>query len=309
MRLGERLRRGERLGQRLRERLRVRRRAGGEPGDEAGGEADLAAAAGSSQVEGSLRRLHDTVRRGAREYLPDPRATIDLSASGLTVVGARTLATARTLGRELRPVGMVSGVVGVALAASSAVELSRARTPIARAEALHGIAWGLQSMSLLAKHVLQGARWIDPAAEVLGASGGMLQTGVGVYRLSKGLRTKDRRHIVIGALDTAAGMAWAVSSVSANPVALGAYVGLTAIRLAYTNGPALKAAGGRVLRAGRRGLVGLGRLGLSAARRVAEVRAPLGRLADRVREGARAWWHPAEAPAPAGPRAPVRAEQ
>lgn len=306
VRLRERLRVRERLRLRLRlrERLRGRRRAG-----DAHGEYDPAGRPVGSRLERSFRRLNDTVRRSAHEYLPDHRATIDLSASSLTMVGARGLTTARALGRELRPIGMVSGVAGVALAASSAVELSRARTPVERAEAIHGIAWGLQSMSVLGKHVLQGARWIDPAAEVLGVSGGVLQTGVGLYRLGDGLRTKNRRHIVIGTLDSAAGVAWAVSSVSANPVALGAYVGLTAIRLAYTNGPVLKAAGGRALRAGRRGLVGLGRAGMKAARRLGAVRKPLGRLADRVREGARVLWRPAEAPDPSTARGAARAEQ
>jgi len=56
-------------------------------------------------------------------FLWPGRRTTDLSATGLTVAGSRSIGAAPAL-------AAVSGVAGAALAAASAVELTRARTHI-----------------------------------------------------------------------------------------------------------------------------------------------------------------------------------
>jgi len=175
-------------------------------------------------------------------FLWPGRRTTDLSATGLTVAGSRSIGAAPAL-------AAVSGVAGAALAAASAVELTRARTHIERADAAHGIAWGLQSIGGIGGMWWNAPGWVEPAAFGLGLGGGAIQTAVGLYRLKSGLASRDRRTIVLGVLDTGAGASWIASTVTGNPIALATFFGLTGARLIYSNAHRLT---GFARRAGRR---------------------------------------------------------
>ena len=189
-------------------------------------------------VRGALR----FVERALGFLLPGKRAT-DLSATGLTVAGSRSIGAVRPA------LAAVSGVAGAALAAASAVELARARTNIERADAAHGIAWGLQSIGGIGGMWWNAPGWVEPTAFGLGLGGGAIQTAVGLYRLKSGLASRDRRTVVLGLLDTGAGASWIASTVTGNPIALAAFFGLTGARLIYTNAHRLT---GLARRVGRR---------------------------------------------------------
>jgi hypothetical protein len=188
-------------------------------------------------VRGALRaieRVFAFVRPGQRVG--------DLSASGLTVAGSRSI------GAVQPALAAVSGVAGVTLAAASALELARARNHIERADAAHGIAWGLQSVGGIGSMWWHAPGWFEPMAFSLGLGGGAIQTAVGMYRLRTGLAARDRRTIILGVLDTGAGASWIASTVTGNPIALAAFFGLTGVRLLYTNAPRLKALAQRAAR-------------------------------------------------------------
>jgi hypothetical protein len=186
------------------------------------------------------RRLVEILRPGQRVG--------DLSASGLTVAGSRSIDAVQPA------LAAVSGVAGVTLAAASALELARARSHIERADAAHGIAWGLQSIGGIGSMWWHAPGWFEPVAFGLGLGGGAIQTAVGLYRLRTGLATRDRKTIILGLLDTGAGASWVASTVTGNPFTLAAFFGLTGARLLYTNAPRLVALAKRVARGVSRGL-------------------------------------------------------
>jgi hypothetical protein len=151
----------------------------------------------------------------------------------------------------------VGGVGGVALAAASGFEFSRARSRIERADAAHGVAWGLQSLGSIGASLWAVPRGVETAALGLGVIGGGIQTAVGLYRLRNGLKAGDRRSLILGALDTGAGLSWVASTVTGNPAAFAAFVGFNAVRLTYTNWPNLVRLAGRAGSAARRLLDGM----------------------------------------------------
>jgi hypothetical protein len=180
-----------------------------------------------------LRALRALRSRRAARLRPGQRVG-DLSASGLTVAGSRSITAVQPA------FAAVSGVAGVTLAAASALELARARSHIERADAAHGIAWGLQSVGGVGSMWWHAPGWFEPLAFGLGLGGGAIQTAVGLYRLETGIATRDRRTIILGLLDTGAGASWVASTVTGNPFTLAAFFGLTGARLLYTNAPRLK---------------------------------------------------------------------
>ena len=180
------------------------------------------------RVRGGVRG----VQRAVQFFRPGQRVS-DLSASSLTVAGSRTIDAVQPA------LAAVSGVAGVTLAAASAVELARARTHIERADAAHGIAWGLQSVGGIGGMWWRAPGWAAPAAVGLGLGGGAIQVGVGLYRLKTGLARRDRRTLILGALDTGAGATWIASTVTGNPLTLATFFGLTGVRLLYANAPRL----------------------------------------------------------------------
>lgn len=216
--------------------------------------APLAATRGGARPESRLRRFTRWtgrvlsvrgalrgIERAVSFFRPGQRVT-DLSASSLTVAGSRSIEMVRPA------LAAVSGVAGVTLAAASAVELARARTHIERADAAHGIAWGLQSVGGIGGMWWHAPGWAAPAAFGLGLGGGAIQVGVGLYRLKSGLARRDRRSLILGALDTGAGATWIASTVTGNPLTLAAFFGLTGARLLYTNAPRIAALARRAAR-------------------------------------------------------------
>ena len=173
------------------------------------------------------------VRRAVEYFRPGQRVS-DISASGLTVAGSRSMDVVQPT------LAAVSGVAGVTLAAASALELARARTHLERADAAHGVAWGLQSVGGIGGMWWKAPGWAAPAAYGLGLTGGAIQTAVGLYRLRTGWARRDRRTLILGAIDTGAGASWIASTVTGNPITLGVFFGLTGVRLIYTNAHRLR---------------------------------------------------------------------
>lgn len=213
-------------------------------------------------VRGAVQRVFEFFRPGQRVGA--------LSASSLTVAGSRSLSAVQPA------LAAVSGVAGVTLAAASALELARARTHIERADAAHGVAWGLQSVGGIGGMWWNAPGWAAPVAAGLGLGGGAIQTAVGLYRLKTGLALRDRRTLILGVLDTGAGATWIASTLTGNPITLGAFFGLTGVRLLYTNGPRLQSLARRAAR-------GLGRLVARASRQVDRVLEDRPRLARSLR--------------------------
>jgi len=201
-------------------------------------------------VRGAVRGVQRTV-----DFFRPGQRVSDLSASSLTVAGSRSIDVVQPA------LAAVSGVAGITLAAASAVELTRARTHIERADAAHGIAWGLQSVGGIGGMWWHAPGWAAPAAYGLGLGGGAIQVGVGLYRLKSGLARRDRKTVILGVLDTGAGASWIASTVTGNPITLGVFFGLTGARLLYTNGPRMAAfarrTAARIDRAASRRLAGL----------------------------------------------------
>ena len=192
-------------------------------------------------VKRARARLLRPLRRAARNVRPGQRVS-DVSASSLTVAGSRSI-------NAVEPaLAAVSGVAGVTLAAASALELARARTHLERADAAHGIAWGLQSIVGIGGMWWNAPGWAAPVALGLGLGGGAIQTAVGLYRLKSGLALRDRRTVILGVLDTGAGASWIASTVTGNPVTLGVFFGLTGVRLLYTNAPRFRSLARRAAR-------------------------------------------------------------
>ena len=184
-------------------------------------------------------------------------ARIILPRLGGISIGGLTLAGARGIGRVSRTgtgvlLAATTGIAGAALTVASAIDLVRARNHAERADAAHGMAWGLQSLGSVGQALFTSSSWMGGATRALGVGGGAIQTGVGLFRIGRGLRTGDRKTAIVGALDTGAGLTWAASSVTGNPIALGAFLGLTAVRMVYTNSDAIKAAGKRIAGGARR---------------------------------------------------------
>jgi len=182
-----------------------------------------------------LRPRQTALRRRAVSFLRPGQRVSDLSASSLTVAGSRSIDVVQPA------LAAVSGVAGVTLAAASAVELARARTHIERADAAHGVAWGLQSVGGIGGMWWHAPGWAEKAAFGLGLGGGAIQVGVGLYRLKTGLARRDRKTLILGALDTGAGASWIASTMTGNPVTLGVFFGLTGARLLYSNAPRIAA--------------------------------------------------------------------
>lgn len=212
-----------------------------------------------------IRAVSSFFERALRWIIPGRRAT-DLSISGLTLTNAQQLRAAA--GAAAPALGAVTGVAGIALAAASLWDLRRAGTGLERADAMHSLAWGLQSIGALGGVIFD--RGLSAATALgFGVGGGAVQTGVGLYRLYAGVRGKDRRSVLLGVLDTSAGVAWLASTVAASPVALAAFLGLTTARLIYTNWHRIVRMPAATARLFRRATGGARRLATGAGRRLA----------------------------------------
>ena len=158
------------------------------------------------------------------------------------------------MGSRLGPIaGSLTGVGSIGLGVYSVRGMVNAKTPEKRFEASHGLAWSLQGLAGLLRMVAPKVSWLRGSAvhtvgTVLGVGGGLLQAGLGGYRLATGLHGHDRRRIVLGSLDLSAGLCWAASACAlGGPAAMAGFVGLTAARIGYTYKDALTNTARRLL--------------------------------------------------------------
>lgn len=135
----------------------------------------------------------------------------------------------------------LTGFGAVGLGVYSVRGLIKADNAEKRLDATHGIAWSLQGMAGLGKVLQSRVSWVGPAATTMGVAGGVIQTGVGGYRVVTGVRRKDRPRVILGCLDVSAGLCWVASACSiANPYTLGGFVVLASARMAYAKRSSLK---------------------------------------------------------------------
>ncbi|MCA9668718.1 MAG: hypothetical protein KC503_24160 [Myxococcales bacterium] len=194
------------------------------------------------------RRLRVRVRRFGRRgshAAEAPAALLrqhggDLSTASLLAAGAAKAAKAAPMARSL------TGVGSVALGLHSGYRLVKARTRSQRAEAAHGIAWGLQGLAGLGK-ALAPSGGLEVAAKRLGLAGAAIQVGLGAHRLVEGVKKRDRESLIHGTLDVGAGVCWAATACGANPAAAAGFAGLTVAHIAYENRHSLRRAIRRVL--------------------------------------------------------------
>jgi hypothetical protein len=134
-----------------------------------------------------------------------------------------------------RLAGPLTGIGAVGLGIHSARNLVLADTREKRLDAVHGLAWSMQGLSVFGGIIQSKAAWIEPAAQGFGVLGGGIQMVVGGVRLLDGLKG-DRRRLILGGLDVGSGLCWAASACSfATPFTLTGYVGFSSMRLAYVH--------------------------------------------------------------------------
>ena len=177
-----------------------------------------------------------------RSVATRPRVA-EASVSGLTVAGVGSVVkTSAQAAPKLRALG---GIAGGVLIVASAAGLVSADTGLERADAAHGLAWGMQSLG----EVVRGGSTLTTA---LGVGGGAIQTAVGLHRVRSGIKQKDRRQVILGSLDIVAGAAWVASATTGNPITAGVFLVATAARVGYANAAELKALPGQIAGLARR---------------------------------------------------------
>lgn len=159
----------------------------------------------------------------------------EVSTASLLFAGTREVIHGA---RGLGPVGhSLLGAGTLGLGVYSTYELFSASSPYQRVDAAHGIAWSLQGASgfnrLIEPLITPMSLSLKDAGRFLGFSGGLLQTGVGAFRIRSGIKKHDRKSIILGSFDIAAGLTWAASATLATSGFLEAFIGLTAMRMIY----------------------------------------------------------------------------
>ncbi|HUS67771.1 MAG TPA: hypothetical protein VMZ28_24720 [Kofleriaceae bacterium] len=206
--------------------------------------------AGTAKVRATLRvpKLARRAPRAPKRALQIRKVAnrphvAEASVSGLTVAGVGTVvkSSAQTAPR----LSALGGVAGAALIVASVAGLASAETGLDRADAAHGLAWGMQSMG----EVVRGSSTVTAA---LGVGGGAIQTAVGLHRVRSGIVQKDRRQVILGSLDVVAGAAWIASATTGNPITAGVFLVATAARVGYANAAELKALPGQIAGLARR---------------------------------------------------------
>lgn len=181
-----------------------------------------------------------------RRAVSPNRRMSDLSIAGLTAAGAPGVDGAARINLPLS-LDVFTGVGGLALSIASIVDYRRAIDGPGRADAAHGLAWGLQSIGAITAYVAS-TPWLATASAIVGVAGGVLQTGVGLFRLKDGIARRERRVTILGGLDVVAGVSWVASTVSYNPVALGVFLAATGARVVYANSALLHRLAGNARR-------------------------------------------------------------
>ncbi|HUS65958.1 MAG TPA: hypothetical protein VMZ28_15505 [Kofleriaceae bacterium] len=189
-----------------------------------------------------------TAKTVVDELTPNRRLS-DLSIAALTLSGAPGVRGPSNINLPLH-LDVFTGLSGIALSVASLVDYRRALDGPGKADAAHGLAWGLQSLAALAGNAVSSPL-LQSASTWLGVGGGAIQSGLGLYRLKDGLARRDRRVTILGALDLVSGVSWIASTVSFNPVALGVFLASTGVRVVYANAGLLKQVAQRHLRSTR----------------------------------------------------------
>ena len=171
------------------------------------------------------------------ELAPNRRVS-DLSISALTLSGAPGVSGPANLNLPLH-LDIFTGVGALALSAASIVDYRRALDNPGKADAAHGLAWGLQSLAALAGNAVSN-EILRTTSVWLGIGGGAIQTALGLYRLKDGIARRDRRVTILGALDLVSGVSWIASTASYNPIALAVFLGSTGVRVVYANAGLIK---------------------------------------------------------------------
>jgi hypothetical protein len=210
--------------------------------------------AGSARLGKGICRTGTAIRTGGKNLWckirgkdPDPIVRVKINyrtvgnwgTASLLMSGANE---AIRLGASNPVTAPLTGFGAVGLGVYSVRGLIKAESAEKRLDATHGIAWSLQGMAGLGKVMQSKAVWVGPAATTMGVAGGVIQTGVGGYRVVTGVRRKDKPRVILGCLDASAGLCWVASACSiANPYTLGGFVLLASARMAYAKRSSLKA--------------------------------------------------------------------
>lgn len=177
------------------------------------------------------------VKSVVHELTPNRRMS-DLSIAALTLSGAPGVRGPSNINLPLH-LDVFTGLSGIALSVASLVDYRRALDGPGKADAAHGLAWGLQSLTALGGNAVSNTL-LKTTSVWLGVGGGVIQAGLGLYRLKDGMARRDRRVTILGALDLVSGVSWIASTVSFNPVALGVFLASTGVRVVYANAGLLK---------------------------------------------------------------------
>lgn len=157
-----------------------------------------------------------------------PDGTVgDASTAGMVASGVMQ---AFRMGARFGPV--VTMISAPVMGAYAIEKFRKSKTMEGRIDASSLFAWALQGGSEFLRHLEVG----KVAGAVTGVVGGMLQAGIGAYRMVSGLRgdKKNRARAVIGGIDVVAGMSWAAYSLNiAFPTSLAIFSVATAARIGY----------------------------------------------------------------------------
>jgi len=218
----------------------------------------------ASRITEHTRQLWSRVRR---EHVTGVRISYrtvgDWSTASLLMASANQVVQLGSHACRLAP--HLAGFGSVGLGIYSLRDFVRANTGVDRLEATHGIAWSLQGLAGLGQMLDARGAWIAPTAKGLGVAGGVIQAGVGGYRLTRGVlglrrgeaRDDNRARIKLALLDMGAGCCWAAAACGvAAPYSLGGFIVLTAARMAYGHRDSLKRAAGKLAAPFRRGMGG-----------------------------------------------------
>ena len=161
-----------------------------------------------------------------------PSATKVWWPSFLTLGVADVASLSHSTSPFLRGLELVGAVGGAGLIATSIRDMKHAKTNEQKMDAVGDFAWGTQGLLYLSSS--PGAMI---AAVGLGVAGAAVQTGVGLKRITDGIRQGDSTMATLGALDLGGGLLWLGWDLLGwdQPAIVGTYVVLMVGREAYAN--------------------------------------------------------------------------
>lgn len=157
-----------------------------------------------------------------------PDGTVgDVSTAGMVASGVMQ---AFKYGARFGPV--VTMISAPVMGAYAVEQFRKSKTMEGRLEASSLFSWALQGGSEFLRHLPIGPL----AGTITGVTGGVLQAGIGAYRMVTGARgdKKSRSRAIIGGIDLVAGLSWAAYSLNlAFPTSLAIFSVATAARIGY----------------------------------------------------------------------------